>query len=67
LLNEKELWQEIEMVIPVCEEKSKKFELWEFIDAVFFFFRKWSGDYLWHNIKPQHLNEVYHFCYTRKY
>jgi hypothetical protein len=27
LLNEKELWQEIEMFIPVCEEKSEKFEL----------------------------------------
>jgi hypothetical protein len=27
LLNEKVLWQEIEMLIPVCEEKSENFEL----------------------------------------
>jgi hypothetical protein len=36
LLNEKVLFQEIEVFISVCEEKSENFELGEFIDVLFF-------------------------------
>jgi hypothetical protein len=35
---------------------------------IYLFLEGGLGIELWHNNKPQNLNEVYHyFCYTKKY